>query len=193
MSVSKGFIKDLLYWENPRETGVVFGSVLVVLLAIKYISVISVVGNICLALVTSVMGFRIYHSALAAINKTKGGHPFKPLLDKDISISEETALDYTLCFFEKFNVLVMKFQKIFLFDDIIETAKFAILMYFMTYVGAFINIGTILIVIWFAIFSTPRIYRDNQKQIDEALKPFLLKVNELTSLIRSFTGKKKEQ
>eukprot|EP00096_Caligus_rogercresseyi_P004515 TRINITY_DN1881_c0_g1_i1.p2 TRINITY_DN1881_c0_g1~~TRINITY_DN1881_c0_g1_i1.p2 ORF type:complete len:193 (-),score=43.35 TRINITY_DN1881_c0_g1_i1:196-774(-) len=192
MSVSKDFLKDLVYWENPRETGVVFGSVLVVLLAVKYISVISVVGNICLALVTSIMGFRIYHTALAAINKTKGGHPFQPLLDKDISVSEETALDYTLCFFEKFNAVVMKTQRIFLFNDIIETLKFAIFMYLMTYIGGAVNIGTVLITLWFIAFSAPRIYRDNQKPIDEALKPFLLKLNDLTSLIRSFTNKKKE-
>ena len=43
----------LVYWRNPLETGVVFGSVLVLLVSVKYVSLISVVGNLLLALVTS--------------------------------------------------------------------------------------------------------------------------------------------
>ena len=68
---------DLIYWKNPRDTGIIFGSVLVVLLAVKYVSVISVVANLSLALITATMAFRIYKSVLAAVNKSQDGHPFK--------------------------------------------------------------------------------------------------------------------
>ena len=68
---------DLVYWKNPRDTGIVFGSVLVVLLAVKYVSVISVLANLSLALITATMAFRIYKSVLAAVNKSQDGHPFK--------------------------------------------------------------------------------------------------------------------
>ena len=33
-------INSLLYWENPRDSGIVCGSVLVCLLAVRYISLI---------------------------------------------------------------------------------------------------------------------------------------------------------
>ena len=39
--------------------------------------VLSVLGNLSLALVTATMSFRIYKSVLAAVNKTNEGHPFK--------------------------------------------------------------------------------------------------------------------
>ena len=68
---------DLIYWKNPRDTGIIFGSVLVVLLAVKYVSVISVLANLSLALITATMAFRIYKSVLAAVNKSQDGHPFK--------------------------------------------------------------------------------------------------------------------
>jgi type II secretory pathway component PulM len=68
---------DLVYWKNPRDTGIIFGSVLVVLLAVKYVSVISVLANLSLALITATMAFRIYKSVLAAVNKSQDGHPFK--------------------------------------------------------------------------------------------------------------------
>ena len=70
-------MRSLVYWDNPRDSGIVCGSLLVCLLAVRYISLISVVGNLSLALVTATMSFRIYKSVLAAVNKTQEGHPFK--------------------------------------------------------------------------------------------------------------------
>jgi hypothetical protein len=51
--------------------------VVVALLAVKYVSVISVLANLALALITATMAFRIYKSVLAAVNKSQDGHPFK--------------------------------------------------------------------------------------------------------------------
>merc|ERR1712183_916627 len=81
-------MNSLLYWDNPRDSGIVCGSVLVCLLAVRYISLISVLGNLSLALVTATMSFRIYKSVLAAVNKTQEGHPFKAFLDVDITLPE---------------------------------------------------------------------------------------------------------
>lgn len=68
---------QLLLWQNPKHTGIVFGLGLVFLLAVRYVSLLSVVGNLSLALLTTTMAFRIYKSVLAAVNKSNEGHPFK--------------------------------------------------------------------------------------------------------------------
>merc|ERR1711874_644376 len=81
-------VRSLVYWDNPRDSGVLCGSVLACLLAVRYISLISVLGNLSLALVTATMSFRIYKSVLAAVNKTQEGHPFKAFLELDISLPE---------------------------------------------------------------------------------------------------------
>merc|ERR1712198_498388 len=86
MWMSPDQMTSLLYWDNPRDSGIACGSVLVCLLAVRYISLISVIGNLSLALVTATMSFRIYKSALAAVNKNQEGHPFKAFLDVDIRI-----------------------------------------------------------------------------------------------------------
>lgn len=64
-------------------------------------------------------------------------------------------------------------------------------MYMLTYVGRIINGLTILILIWVSIFSAPRIYRDNQAKIDEAVGPIKIKVEELMSKVKG--GAKKEE
>ena len=63
-------------------------------------------------------------------------------------------------------------------------------MYLLTYVGRMINGLTILILIWVSIFSAPRIYKDNQAKIDEAIGPIKIKIEELTSKLK---GAKKEE
>jgi hypothetical protein len=40
MWVSSDLASSLVYWDNPRESGIAFGSVLVCLLAVRYISLI---------------------------------------------------------------------------------------------------------------------------------------------------------
>merc|ERR1711974_257872 len=149
------------------ETGVVFGSVLVMLVAVKYVSLITAVGNLLLALVTSTVAFRIYKSVLAALGKTQDkSHPFH------------------------LNTLITKFKSIYLVENMIESLKFAAAMYLMTFVGRLVNMVTLLIMAWVAIFAWPRIYQDNQTKIDEALAPIKVKVEELTSKLT--TAKKME-
>ena len=72
--------EHLIYWKNPRDSGIIFGFVLVFFLGIRYVSIISVLANMALALITSTMAFRIYKSVLSAVNKTQDGHPFKVCL-----------------------------------------------------------------------------------------------------------------
>merc|ERR1712038_6162 len=93
MWLSPDQMNSLPYWDNPRDSGIACGSVLVVLVAVRYISLISVIGNLALALVTATMSFRIYKSVLAAVNKSQEGHPFKQFLDLDLSLSPASVSD----------------------------------------------------------------------------------------------------
>ena len=70
-------------------------------------------------------------------------------------------------------------------------------MYLLTYIGALMNGLTIVTLVWIGIFSLPRVYRDNQKQIDEAINPLKSKLEDLqaklqSSLPASIVGKKEE-
>merc|ERR1712117_877009 len=187
----------LLYWDNPRDSGIVCGSVLVCLLAVRYISLISVVGNLSLALITATLSFRIYKSVLAAVNKTNEGHPFKQFLDVDVTLPADKVSSLSNSFFAKLNNVLLKLKSLLLVENAVESVKFAVSMYLLTYVGAILNGLTILTLAWVASFTGPRIYRDNQKQIDEAVLPLKSKLDDLqgklaAALPASLTGKKAE-
>merc|ERR1712227_756947 len=184
MWLSPDQMNSLMYWDNPRDSGIVCGSVLVCLLAVRYISLISVLGNLSLALVTATMSFRIYKSVLAAVNKNNEGHPFRQFLDVDVTLPVDKVSSLANTFFSKL-------------ENVVESVKFAVAMYLLTYVGAIMNGLTILTLAWVAVFSAPRVYRDNQKQIDEAVLPLKTKLDALqaklqASLPAAITGKEDE-
>merc|ERR1712086_221038 len=182
-------MNSLVYWDNPRDSGIACGSVLVCLLAVRYISLISVIGNLSLALVTATMSFRIYKSVLAAVNKTQEGHPFKQFLDIDVTLPADKVAEITDGLFAKLNSILSKLKSVLLVENVLESIKFAVAMYLLTYIGALMNGLTIV--------SLPRVYRDNQKQIDEAINPLKSKLDDLqaklqSSLPASIVGKKEE-
>merc|ERR1712113_1321441 len=190
-------MNSLMYWDNPRDSGIVCGSVLVCLLAVRYISLISVLGNLSLALVTATMSFRIYKSVLAAVNKNNEGHPFRQFLDVDVTLPVDKVSSLANSFFSKLNNVLLKLKSILLVENVVESVKFAVSMYLLTCVGAIMNGLTILTLAWAAAFSLPRVYRDNQKQIDEAVLPLKQKLDDLSTklaaaLPASITGKKDE-
>merc|ERR1739838_370657 len=190
-------MNSLLYWDNPRDSGIACGSVLVCLLAVRYISLISVIGNLSLALVTATMSFRIYKSVLAAVNKTQEGHPFKQFLDIDVTLPADKVTEIIDGLFNKVNSILAKLKSVLLVENVIESLKFAVAMYLLTYIGAIMNGLTIVTLVWVGYFSIPRIYRDNQKQIDEAILPLKSKLEDLQSKLQaalpaSIVGKKEE-
>jgi hypothetical protein len=70
-------VVELVYWRDPKKSGIVFGTVLGVLLSLSYFSLISVVAYLSLASLTGTFCFRIYKNCLQAMQKTSDGHPFK--------------------------------------------------------------------------------------------------------------------
>merc|ERR1711890_95115 len=126
MWLSNDGLNSLIYWDNPRDSGIVFGSVLVCLLAVRYISLISVLGNLSLALVSATMSFRIYKSVLAAVNKTKEGHPFKAFLELDISIPESTLVSSMETVAARINGILASTKSAILVENITESVKFGL-------------------------------------------------------------------
>jgi len=194
MWLSSDKVHSLVYWDNPRDTGIAFGPVLVALLAIRYISLISVVANLSLAFITATMSFRIYKSILAAVNKSSEGHPFKQFLDMDLTIDNDKAAQLIQTAVVKMNADLTALKKLLLVENIIESAKFGVMMYVLSYVGAVLNGSTLVILAWVGLFSLPRVYRDNKTQIDNAILPLKAKFDELQAKISaSLPGAKKEE
>uniref|UniRef100_H3D754 Reticulon n=1 Tax=Tetraodon nigroviridis TaxID=99883 RepID=H3D754_TETNG len=162
-------VVDLVYWRDVKTTGVVFGASLLLLLSLMACSIVSVVSYVGLALLSVTISFRIYKGILQAIQKSDEGHPFRQYLEEEVALSEEVVHKYSDLVLAKLNRSVAEVRRLFLVEDLVDSLKFAALMWILTYVGALFNGLTLLILGLIAVFSCPIVYEKHQAQIDHYL------------------------
>ncbi|XP_035651297.1 reticulon-4a isoform X1 [Oncorhynchus keta] len=165
-NLSAEAVVELLYWRDVKTSGVVFGAGLSLLLSLTLCSIVSVSAYITLVLLSVTICFRIYKGILQAIQKSDEGHPFKLYLKQDVGLSEETVHKYSDCALARFNTTVIELRRLFLVEDLVDSLKFAVLMWILTYVGALFNGLTLLILGLVGMFSFPIIYEKYKVQID---------------------------
>ncbi|XP_070980483.1 reticulon-1-like isoform X1 [Oncorhynchus clarkii lewisi] len=165
-NLSAEAVVELLYWRDVKTSGVVFGAGLSLLLSLTLCSIVSVSSYITLVLLSVTICFRIYKGILQAIQKSDEGHPFKLYLDQEVGLSEETVHKYSDCALARFNTTVIELRRLFLVEDLVDSLKFAVLMWILTYVGALFNGLTLLILGLVGMFSFPIIYEKYKVQID---------------------------
>nr|XP_003224768.3 PREDICTED: reticulon-1 isoform X1 [Anolis carolinensis] len=176
---------DLLYWRDIKQTGIVFGSVLLLLFSLTQFSVVSVIAYLALAALSATISFRIYKSVLQAVQKTDEGHPFKSYLEMEMSLSQEQIQKYTDCLQSYMNCTVKELRRLFLVQDLVDSLKFAVLMWLLTYVGALFNGLTLLIMAVVSMFSLPVVYDKYQAQIDQYLGLVRTHINTVVAKIQA--------
>lgn len=158
---------DLIYWRDVKKTGIVFGSALILLLSLAIFSVLSVIAYLSLAALTVTSSFYLYKKVLQIVQKTGEGHPFKQYLEADLKISEANVTDAAEQITTRITESILELRRLFLVGDLIDSFKFALLLWVLTYVGSWFNGMTLFILGLVAIFSVPKFYETNKTQIDE--------------------------
>ncbi|KAI1898541.1 hypothetical protein AGOR_G00073420 [Albula goreensis] len=181
---SKFSVRELVYWRDPKKSGVVFGTSLLLLLSLAAFSVISVVSYLLLALLCVTITFRIYKSIIQAVQKSNEGHPFKELMEKDVSVPPETFRKHVDVCLSYVNRALKQMSRLFLVEDLVDSLKLAVLMWLMTYVGAVFNGITILILADILLFSLPLVYEKNKTQIDHYLEIAQTQFNSIVSKLQ---------
>ncbi|XP_064195558.1 reticulon-1-like isoform X3 [Anguilla rostrata] len=160
---------DLLYWRDLKQTGPAFGSLMLLLFSLTQFSVVSVVAYLALAALSATISFRVYKSVLQAVQKTDEGHPFKSYLDVEVCLSQDQMQTYAEKAQHYINSSLKELRRLFLVQDLVDSLKFAVLMWLLTYVGALFNGLTLLILAVVSMFSVPVVYEKYQTQIDQYL------------------------
>ncbi|KAM6939556.1 LOW QUALITY PROTEIN: son of sevenless homolog 1 [Xenentodon cancila] len=161
---------QLVHWKEPKKSVMAFSLTLLVLVSVATLSVISVVSYLLLACLCVTITFRVYKSVIQAIQKSDEGHPFRSLLEKDISVSSESVRQLADQFLIHLNWFTSQTRRLLLVEDLVDSLKLAAVMWVMTYIGAVFNGVTILILADVIFFTTPLIYQKKKIQIDRAIE-----------------------
>lgn len=189
-------LESLIYWRDVKKSGVVFGIGLAVLLAMSLFSLISVFSYLSLLTLAGTISFRIYKTIMSAVQKTSEGHPFKEFLDIDLTLSPEKIQNVAGTAVAHVNAYTAELRRLFLVEDIIDSLKFALILYLLTYIGAIFNGMTVVILAYVAMFTLPKVYETNKTSIDQHLDVVRSKIQEITEKVKAaipIGGAKKEE
>ncbi|KAK0181779.1 hypothetical protein PV327_004030 [Microctonus hyperodae] len=187
-------VAALIYWRQPEKTGIIFGAIVGLLFSLAYFSLISVFSYAALVTLIGTMGFRIYKTIMQAVQKTSDGHPFKDILDIDLTLPTEKVHQVADVAVAHANAAVSELRRLFLIEDFVDSLKFSVVLWCLTYLGSWFNGMTLIIIGVVALFTLPKIYETNKAQIDQNLALVHGKINELTAKVKAAIplGKKAE-
>lgn len=159
-------VLDLIYWRNPRKSGIVFGGTLLLLLAFSYFNVVTVISYLGLIILAATLGYRVYVAVMASVNKTEQKNPFQPYLEKPVDLPQDRAHDHVDTVLKNVKDLLNHLRRLLFVEDIRESVKFGLFLWSLTYVGEYVT-GTMLVILAFiGLFTLPKVYELYQPHID---------------------------
>uniref|UniRef100_A0A3Q2DI14 Reticulon n=1 Tax=Cyprinodon variegatus TaxID=28743 RepID=A0A3Q2DI14_CYPVA len=155
-------VMDLVYWRNMRWTGVVFTGLVMGLASLFQLSAITVLSHVCLGIMCITASLRLYYKLLEVLRWNPGVHPFQSYLDYDSSLTDKE----TVMLVEEVVLLiafaVTEIKRLLFIENMIDSVKFVLLLYLLTYVGVATNGLTLIIAAVIAVFSLPLLYKKQQ-------------------------------
>uniref|UniRef100_A0A8C2ZT54 Reticulon n=1 Tax=Cyclopterus lumpus TaxID=8103 RepID=A0A8C2ZT54_CYCLU len=139
-------VMDLVYWKDMERTGMILTGLVVGLLSLFQLSIITVISTVSLAVICFTISVRIYYQVLYILSCGDGEHPFKSYLDLDISFSGEAADLYMQKAIVMALSAVDSLKGLFFVTNLVDSVKFLVLMYLVTYLGELCNGLTLLII-----------------------------------------------
>ena len=173
-------VPAIVYWEDPVVSGGVFGAVLVVLLALSSYSLITVVSYTCLTLLMVVLGVKVYSYVMVMMKKAEpGSDPLAKVSAMAVTIPDDTITNMSPCIAGFINKTTTELRRLFLVEDMVDTIKFGLSLWLLTYIGSWFNMLTLLILAWVTLFSAPKLYVLNQAQVDEVMGQVMSQIEEV--------------
>merc|ERR1712099_208724 len=178
-----GFEKTYL-WEDPIQSGVIFGSVFVSLISICYYSLISVCAYLSLTALLAVLSLKVYTYVMVTfLKKEVACDPLAKIGELDLEIPEEKVNSLANNASTKLNCTLIELRRLFLVENMLDSIKFGLSLWVLTYIGSWFNAMTLLILGWVGLFSVPKIYVNNKAQIDPVLDQVKAKLNEVSDKV----------
>ncbi|XP_046649947.1 reticulon-3-like isoform X2 [Daphnia pulicaria] len=178
-------VLDLVHWRDPRKSGIVLGAILAILLSLSVVSVVSVISYSALAVLSGTLSFRLYKNVLQAVQKTQDGHPFKEYLEHDVTVTTEKVHEVADLTAAKLNASLVELRRLFLVEDLVDSVKFALVLWLLTYVGSLFNGLTLVILAVVGLFTLPKVYETHQEKIDQNLDLVKGKINDVVDKVQA--------
>ena len=130
------------------------------------------------------VGCRVYVHLMGFLKKPCSD-PLDLVRDIEVTLPSEKVDYFVSTTAENVNNIALKTKSLILFENYIDTLKFFILLYIITFIGAVFNTLTLLVLSWVGAFLFPTIYDQNQDQFDAMAAQFVVKYQGIDAKINS--------
>ncbi|VUZ47356.1 unnamed protein product [Hymenolepis diminuta] len=161
---------DLIYWKRPIETAIIMSTTFTLLFSLGYLSLISVIAYINLAILCCTGAARVYYDLISSKRDEKASPPFSDWFTKDKEALRKRVLDFVDVKFDCAESNLQQVKHYLLIENYVDSLKFALCMYLLSIIGGFFNLITILIIVFAVMFTVPRIYDLYHVQIDKLVE-----------------------
>jgi hypothetical protein len=162
---------SLVYWENPIESGLVLGGVFSLLLCLSSCSLLTVLSLASLYTLAGVLGVRLFTFLMIKTGRASHGYdPLGKVSGMAWSLPETAITSQAASVTAWINFLLAKSKSLFLLEKPLESLKFSLALYLVSFIGALFNVLTLVTVAWAALCSLPRLYRTHQAAVDQGLE-----------------------
>ncbi|XP_059086919.1 reticulon-1-A-like isoform X1 [Tigriopus californicus] len=182
--------EDIYLWKDPLVSGPVFGVILITLISTCYYSTVSVVAYSGLFILGTMVGLKLYVYVMNNLLKKNVEDPIQKYSSVDTSISQDKVNSVASCMGDKLNTAVTEIRRLVLVENMLDSVKFGLSLWFLTYIGNWFNAMTLVILAWVALFTVPKVYLNNKAAIDPILEKVKVQLDELQSKVGGFMPKK---
>ena len=82
-----------------------------------------------------------------------------------VTVPTETITNMSPCVASSLNKFTTELRRLFLVEDMVDTIKFGLSLWLLTYIGSWFNMLTLLILAWITLFVSPKLYQQNKSQV----------------------------
>jgi len=175
---------DLIYWKCWKKTGAVFAGKIFILWSLTCCTLLSVLTFLSMSFLAVAFLYRIGMTVFNAVQKTTAEHPFKHLLDEDLEISEEAVQNWANEARKFVNTKVKTLKKLFFIEDVVESVKFGVMLWLLSYFGSCFTLLTIAFIACVYTFTVPVLYERNQEKVDACVASMKTKLTEIFSKVQ---------
>jgi len=178
---------SIVYWSNPIQSGLIFGTVFLFMVSLCFNSLITVVSYTLLIIMTMVASLKLYTNVMVKLKKADASSdPLAPLYNHPLTIANQSISDMSPRIADSINMFTRELRALFFIENHVDTIKFCLSLYSLTYIGAWFNALTLLILAWVGAFTFPKLYQMNKHEVDKAMDVINSKVEMVKEKIESF-------
>merc|ERR1712152_8192 len=152
-------------------------------ISICYYSLISVMAYTSLFILMVVAGLKLYTYVMVTFLKKETANPIAKYTGMDVTIAPERVNEFANKATDKLNCAILELRRLFLVENMMDSIKFGLSLWVLTYIGSWFNAMTLILLSWVGLFSIPKVYLNNKTQIDPVLDKVKAQLNEISGKV----------